>query len=72
MAIVSKELRVLQIDHICDRCDDGQYRPTGVAYASFPPQYLHKCNNCGDKRSFGETFPVIRYAEAGTDTSIDQ
>lgn len=58
MPKVYKDLVQVCYGYVCDRCGDGQYRPTGVAYLSFPPQYPHICDNCGDKRIFGETYPA--------------
>lgn len=58
MPIVYKDLVQVRCGYVCDRCGDGQYHPTGVAYLSFPPQYPHICDNCGDKRLFGETYPA--------------
>jgi hypothetical protein len=31
-----------------------------------PPKFGHECDNCGDKQTFLEKYPVIRYTAEGT------
>ena len=61
MPELSKEAHVYNVSYICDECGKGEMRPTGEMLASHPPQFPHKCNNCGAKNVFGRQYPQITY-----------
>lgn len=58
-------VRPIQVLYICDSCDTGQYLPTGSMLLSDPPQFPHECSVCGDKRTFMEKYPTLRYVREG-------
>lgn len=39
-----------------DNCD-GEYRPTGIIYATYPERYVHLCDKCQDKTDFFKLYP---------------
>lgn len=51
----------VEIDYACDTCHDGRMRPTGEAYLTNPPRYLHRCNKCGAEQTFGVCYPYIQH-----------
>ena len=38
-------LHLVKVDYECPQCEDGHMRPTGICLMSFPPKYVHKCDN---------------------------
>lgn len=61
--ISSREVRTIQTDWICPKCDAGQMISTGEAYMTNPVKYFHVCNVCEYSASLsgGERFPKINY-----------
>jgi hypothetical protein len=55
--IVTKQFRV---DYVCDECDQGKMVSNGSVIFSFPLQYEHVCNKCGNVRHFLVKYPAIR------------
>lgn len=52
------------VKHFHDDCatkGGGEFLPTGMMLASNPPQYPHKCNNCGKEQTFYKRYPFIDY-----------
>ena len=47
MAEKRTEVRTIMVRLMCDKCGEGEMKPTGVALMSHPPQYPHKCDKCG-------------------------
>jgi hypothetical protein len=52
-----KEVRTVQVDYKCPKCEQGYLRPTGICHPMNPPLYPHKCTNC----EYGETFSDKKY-----------
>lgn len=64
MAEVTKQIKVIGVDYVCDKCGIGKMRPTGVCLDSYPPKYPHVCDNCGYEDWFIDvTYPTTRYEE---------
>ena len=62
MPEVENEVKVFEVNYICDKCGIGKMKPTGEAQLSDPPQYPHKCTHCGHTESyFNNMYPIIRY-----------
>lgn len=62
--IVRKEVKTYQVELICPECKKGRLRYNQYAgvLASYPPQYLHVCDNCGyEELVIGKTYPYIDY-----------
>lgn len=63
MPEVAKEVKTLLVKLICEKCS-SEMAWTGIASASDPPQYPHKCPKCGYKETaMGQNYPFIRYGE---------
>lgn len=60
-----KPLRPIQVDYLCDKCEQGYYRPVGRMLLSDPPQFPHACTQCGNEKTFWEKYPTIRYVDEG-------
>jgi len=60
------ELKTRKVRYKCDWCNDGYYEPTGICLTSCPPQYPHKCSNCGINRNFLVIYPLIETKEIVT------
>lgn len=37
--------------------------PTNVSVSTYPPQYLHRCNVCGNMQLYLKQYPCIEYKE---------
>ena len=58
------EVRTIMVRLMCDKCGEGEMKPTGVCLTSNPPQYPHKCNKCGAEVTVrGKTYPRAEYEE---------
>lgn len=59
------KVRIFRIEMMCDKCNEGQMKPTGMVYETYPPQYPHKCDKCGYENTFDEVYPRIdqKYSE---------
>ena len=46
-------------------------KATGYMLASCPPQYPHKCDDCGEFHTVrGRSYPKIVYVEVNSDDSV--
>ena len=61
---VAKEVSVYEIHMQCDKCKQGEMRPTNMVYPAFPGQYEHQCDCCGYRTSYKKVYPSIEYREA--------
>lgn len=52
-----------EYDHVSGVFFQGHYRPARQALMSWPPKYPHRCDACGDARTFDETYPHIEYED---------
>jgi len=50
---------------ICEKCEGGEMKPTGICLTSNPPQYPHRCDKCGHEETVrgGRTYPRIKHEE---------
>ena len=49
---------------MCEKCDGGEMKPTGICLTSSPPQYPHRCDKCGHEETVrGKTYPCIEHEE---------
>jgi hypothetical protein len=55
------EIRIFLIEMLCDDCEGGVMKPTGVALTSNPPKYPHKCNTCGVEHIYLRCYPYKDY-----------
>lgn len=39
----------------------GEMKPTGQAYATNPPGYIHACDRCKTNAVYSVTYPLIQY-----------
>lgn len=51
------ECKVLTVEMICDKCHNGIMIPEGYVLTSNPPQYPHKCKNCGYSENYRFQYP---------------
>jgi hypothetical protein len=60
---VTNEVKTINIDYKCDKCNEGYMRPTGTVFPTNPPQIPHKCNNslCNESKTFNLYYPYIDY-----------
>lgn len=55
------EVKTVGVDCICDDCNIGTMEQTSVMLPSYPPQWPHKCNNCGVIKNLWDKYPAIRW-----------
>lgn len=60
MAELKTEVKVYHVDYICDKCDNGEMRYTGICLTSNPPQYRHICDKCQDVQNLSNAYPTTR------------
>ena len=61
MGEVRRQIRPYAVDMICNKCGVGIMRQEGFELTSYPPQYQHKCENCGHTEMFDQCYPRIEY-----------
>lgn len=54
-----RKVQATQVDERCPKCGQGWMRGTGIVLTSNPPQYPHKCTNCGYTQTYGVQYPYI-------------
>jgi len=59
------ELRTFMVRLMCDKCSEGEMKPTGIQLSSNPPKYPHKCDKCGAETTVrgGKPYPRIEHEE---------
>ena len=58
------EMKVIQVNYKCMKCNNGYLIANGTVYTSFPAQYDHICNNCSyEHRFIGQSYPYTKYEE---------
>lgn len=51
-----------EFNYICDKCNKGIMEYTeNHDYLATPMRFEHKCNNCGDVKTFNDPYPKITY-----------
>jgi hypothetical protein len=57
-----KEVKPVQVDYKCPKCEQGYLRPTEICHSTHPPLFPHKCTNCEYGETFsGKKYPYINY-----------
>lgn len=51
------ESKLLIVHMVCDKCKKGKMMPIGMELMSYPPQYPHKCDNCGHAVNYSISYP---------------
>lgn len=55
------EAKVLIVNQVCDKCGEGSMQRDGnEVYMSYPPLYPHKCDKCGYKANYNNSYPFQR------------
>ncbi len=60
--IREREIKMFEVNYECDVCHSGNMiRNDNLILTSYPPQYSHKCSNCGAETYFQDSYPLIKY-----------
>ena len=55
---VVAEVKTLMVHMKCDKCGNGLMLKDGnIILTTEPPQYPHKCNNCGHQENYFFPYP---------------
>lgn len=54
-----RRIETSQVDERCPVCSQGWMRPTGIVITNTPPQFPHKCTNCGYEQTYSVRYPYI-------------
>lgn len=57
------DVKAVRVHQMCEECEDGELKATGVTYMTSPPRYEHRCNKCNHKETFRKIYPAIEYRE---------
>ena len=58
MSELVAEAKTLIVHMKCEKCGKGIMERFGnTELATYPPQYPHKCNNCGNVENYTTTYP---------------
>lgn len=68
--IKSIEVKVYQDRLYCDECGE-EMQFTGMALATYPMQYPHECQKCGNRMTKNDIYPKIRYKEIENDRTVE-
>lgn len=60
---IKKEVKTYRVIMKCDKCKQGEMKPTNMGYLSFLGQYEHQCDCCGYRTSYNCVYPTIVYEE---------
>lgn len=61
MSEMVAEVKTLTVHMICDKCGNGLMSRYGnIILTAYPPQYPHKCNNCGYEENYPIMYPYNR------------
>jgi hypothetical protein len=55
------EVKPVGVDYVCDVCNTGLMVQVGLMLPTDPPQWKHKCSNCGDTKDFFAKYPDLRF-----------
>lgn len=61
-----KEVKIIEIDYRCPKCEKGYLRNDGFVLTSNPPIYPHRCNNpqCDYHKNFSDiAYPYYEYVD---------
>ena len=59
---IKRELKTIEVDFKCPKCDDGRLRTNGIALLTDPIKYEHICNKCFNyTETFNIEYPHIIY-----------
>lgn len=61
MAETKTEVKTFKVEYVCDECGEETLKHEGGALLSSPPQYRHRCSNCGCSRTFLKIYPHIKH-----------
>lgn len=54
------QVQAFQIDYICDQCQKGEMKASGLKNDGGTKQVsLHVCTNCGHKESLDQDYPNV-------------
>lgn len=56
-----QEIKTLLVHMQCDKCGNGTMEPHGAAILTAPPQYPHKCTNCGHIENYNRVYPYHKH-----------
>ena len=59
------KVETYQVRLFCDGCADSEMEFTGAVLMSNPPQYPHRCPNCGKVTHERTKYPLTRHKEIG-------
>lgn len=61
MPEVTTPAKLVIVEYECDACHKGtMVRANDQALMSYPPQYLHMCTLCPNRKTFTTTYPQQR------------
>lgn len=67
------EAKILLVHMKCEKCENGLMLPTGNnAFLTEPPQFLHKCNNCGNEETYRVQYPYQKLVPTETLRKINE
>lgn len=58
-----RPVQLVRVSYACDQCG-GDVLPTGMCLTSYPAQYPHDCQDCGERYTFTSLYPRIEYVDA--------
>jgi hypothetical protein len=62
-----KDVKTVQVDFKCPKCNVGFLRPTGVVYSTYPAKFPHKCNHCDYNETFTDKqYPYMDFVDVDT------
>ena len=57
---VKRNVKTVKVSMQCDKCKTGiMERDGNTVLTTYPPQYPHKCNNCGHVENYTVEYPYL-------------
>jgi len=68
MSEIETEMKMVEVDMMCDACGKGRMEWNGIALTSYPAQYPHRCTECGHTKTYrGHHYPYTKYVKIRPD-----
>jgi hypothetical protein len=72
MAEIKVDVKVVEVDMVCDGCNEGKMRSNGIVYSTYPEQYPHVCTKCSRSMTYQVRYPYIAYEKVQQPTTGEQ
>lgn len=70
MKVKQTPVQMVQLEPICEKCDEGTYVAQGLDTSGDTYKYRHKCTHCDHEVCFLDKFPNVGHIPTGEPTTV--